>query len=144
MIRAATISMLILGLLSGVGHAQGDSSDRNVAVQQAIKAADAWVKLIDDAKYAESWQQAAAFFKEHLTADQWAKMAAAARKPVGRMVSRKFKMAQYATHLLGAPEGQYVVIMYDTEFANRKNAVETVTPMLDKDGQWRVSGYYIR
>ena len=25
-----------------------------------------------------------------------------------------------------------------------QSAVETVTPMLDKDGQWRVSGHYIR
>jgi hypothetical protein len=23
-------------------------------------------------------------------------------------------------------------------------AVETVTPMLDKNGQWKVSGYYIK
>jgi len=29
-------------------------------------------------------------------------------------------------------------------FANKKAAVETVTPMKDTDGQWRVSGYFIR
>ncbi|MGB5422961.1 MAG: DUF4019 domain-containing protein [Desulfobacterales bacterium] len=27
---------------------------------------------------------------------------------------------------------------------NKASAVETITPMLDKDGQWRVSGYYIK
>ncbi|MEJ2473814.1 MAG: DUF4019 domain-containing protein [Desulfobacterales bacterium] len=27
---------------------------------------------------------------------------------------------------------------------NKTAAVETITPMLDKDGQWRVSGYYIK
>jgi len=139
MIRTAVISMLILTLFSGVAH----SEDRNAAVQQATKVSDAWLKLIDEGKYAESREQAATFFKDHITAEQWAKMAAAARKPLGAVVSRKFKMAQYATHLLGAPEGQYVVILYDTEFAKKKGAIETVTPMLDK-GQWRVSGYYIR
>jgi hypothetical protein len=36
-----------------------------------------------------------------------------------------------------------VVIQYDTSFANKKSAVETVTPLLDSDGQWRVSGYFI-
>lgn len=27
---------------------------------------------------------------------------------------------------------------------NKKSAIETVTPMMDKDGKWRVSGYYIK
>lgn len=48
------------------------------------------------------------------------------------------------TSLPGAPDGKYVVIQYDTSFENKKAAVETVTPMLDKDGKWRVSGYYIK
>jgi hypothetical protein len=26
----------------------------------------------------------------------------------------------------------------------KKTAIETVTPMQDKDGAWRVSGYYIK
>jgi ribosomal protein S17E len=37
-----------------------------------------------------------------------------------------------------------VIIQYDSSFENKKSAVETVTPMLDKDGKWRVSGYYIK
>jgi hypothetical protein len=31
-----------------------------------------------------------------------------------------------------------------TSFENKKAAVETVTPMMDKDGIRRVSGYYIK
>ena len=30
-----------------------------------------------------------------------------------------------------------------TSFKNKKSAVETITAMLDKDGEWRVSGYFI-
>ncbi len=66
------------------------------------------------------------------------------RKQVGALVSRKLKSAQYATSLPGAPDGKYVVIQYDSTFQNKRAAVETVTPMLDQDGKWRVSGYYIR
>ena len=29
-------------------------------------------------------------------------------------------------------------------FENKASAVETVTPMLDTDGIWRISGYYIK
>jgi len=45
---------------------------------------------------------------------------------------------------LSGPDGDYVIIQFDTSFENKKSAIETVTPMLDKDGVWRVSGYYIK
>ncbi len=48
------------------------------------------------------------------------------------------------TSLPGAPDGEYVVIQYRSEFENKSNAVETVTPMRDADGEFRVSGYFIR
>jgi hypothetical protein len=60
------------------------------------------------------------------------------------LVSRKVISARYATSLPGAPDGEYVVIRYETEFTNGKEAVETVTPCLEKDGSWKVSGYYIK
>ncbi len=50
----------------------------------------------------------------------------------------------YATSLPGAPKGQYVVVQYKTSFANKPSAIETITPMLEKDKKWRVSGYYIK
>ena len=43
-----------------------------------------------------------------------------------------------------APDGSYVIIQYETQFAEKKAAVETVIMMLDKDGKWRVSGYDVR
>jgi hypothetical protein len=60
------------------------------------------------------------------------------------MLSRKLKSATYMTAMPGAPDGEYVVIQYESSFEHKQSAVETVTPMLDKDGKWRVSGYYIK
>ena len=68
----------------------------------------------------------------------------AVRKPLGKLISRKVKTNVYTSSLPGAPDGDYVVIQFDTSFENKKTAVETITPMLDKDGVWRVSGYYIK
>jgi hypothetical protein len=45
--------------------------------------------------------------------------------------------------LPGAPDGEYVVIQYETSFEKKAFAIETVTPSFEKDGIWRVSGYYI-
>jgi hypothetical protein len=38
----------------------------------------------------------------------------------------------------------YMVIQFATLFENKKTAIETVTPMLDNDVEWRVSGYFIK
>ena len=114
------------------------------AVDEATKAADGWLKLVDNGDYKQSWETASSLFRNAVTEDQWAKQVGSAREPLGALVSRKLKSAQYATSLPGAPDGKYVVIQDDTVFQNKSAAVETVTPMLDKDGQWRVSGYFIR
>jgi hypothetical protein len=106
--------------------------------------ADAWLALVDQGKYDQSWEEAARLFKGAVTKEKWREAASAVRAPLGKLVSRKLKSRQYSKTLPGAPDGEYVVIQYDSSFENRKEAVETVTPMLDPDGVWRVSGYYIR
>ena len=110
----------------------------------AVKAAGEWLALVDQGKYAESWDGAAQFFKGAVTAQQWKASVSGVRKPFGKLVSRSIRSKNYTTSLPGAPDGEYVVIQYDTSFENKKTAVETVTPMRDKDGKWRVSGYYIK
>ncbi len=37
-----------------------------------------------------------------------------------------------------------MVIQYDSSFENKQSALETVTDMLEKDGQWKVTGYFIK
>ncbi|MDJ0589504.1 MAG: DUF4019 domain-containing protein [Pleurocapsa sp. MO_226.B13] len=66
------------------------------------------------------------------------------RNPLGQTVSRSLKSKQYHTSLPGVPDGEYVVIQFNTSFEHKKSAVETVTPMKDPDGKWRVCGYYIK
>jgi predicted SnoaL-like aldol condensation-catalyzing enzyme len=58
-------------------------------------------------------------------------------------VSREVKSHNYRKHIRGAPKGQYVIIQFITDFYNKKSSIETVTPMLETDGKWRVAGYFI-
>ena len=100
--------------------------------------------MVDEGNYTESWSQASALFKTAVTKEQWQQSLKAVRAPLGKVVARKLKSKQYSKTLPGAPDGEYVVIQYETTFENKKSAIETITPMLDKDGKWRVSGYYIK
>jgi Protein of unknown function (DUF4019) len=129
----------MLAVMCGIGAARVDGQ---AAVEQAKKATDAWLKLVDEGNYKESWNQFASVVRPLVSEEKWEQEASGLRKTLGPMTSRNFKSAKYSTSLPGAPDGQYVVILYDSSFTNKKSAVEQVVPMLDTDGQWRVSGYH--
>lgn len=122
----------------------GAAQDQGTARQSGENAAQGWLVLVDKADYGASWEQAASMFKSNVTKGKWQETIGGARRPLGNVLSRKLMSATYTAELPGAPDGQYVVIQYETSFENKKSAVETITPMLEKDGQWRVSGYFIR
>lgn len=125
-------------VILGIAHA------KQGAEKAAQQAAESWLALIDSGEYEESWETAAESFKAALSEDSWENMMESTRQPLGKLKSRKFKSATYTKSLPNAPEGEYVVIQYETSFENMKSAVETITPELCKDGRWRVAGYYIK
>jgi uncharacterized protein DUF4019 len=44
----------------------------------------------------------------------------------------------------GAPDGDYVLLQFNTTFERKAAAVETVTMVREADGVWRVVGYFVR
>lgn len=119
-------------------------ADGNDIQEQAVESALNWLKLVDKGDYGQSWDDAAGFFKNAVSKEQWRTSVEAARKPLGKVIFRKVLSKMPVKQLPGAPDGEYVVIQFETSFENKVYAIETVTPMLDKDGLWRVSGYYIK
>jgi hypothetical protein len=113
------------------------------AVKAATEAAEKWLKFVDNRDYGQSWEQAAEYFRAAVSKEQWNTAVTAARNPLGLVLSRHIRTSTYTSNLPGVPDGEYVVIQFETSFENKKSAVETITPMLDKDGSWRISGYYI-
>ncbi len=90
--------------------------------------------------YDLSWKQASAYLKKAVTQEQWVSTV----KALGKCEMRIERGATYQTALSGAPDGEYVIVQFDTAFKNKKSSVESVTMSLEADGQWRVSGYFIR
>jgi hypothetical protein len=133
--------LAVVSLFLSVGVVYAASSEKEKA---AVSSAEKWLGMIDEGKYAESWKGSAELFRNAVTQEQWVQSLQAVRKPLGKLLSRTVKSKTYKTSLPGAPDGEYVVIEFSTSFENKKTAVETVTPMKDKDGKWRVSGYYIK
>jgi serine/threonine protein kinase/tetratricopeptide (TPR) repeat protein len=110
----------------------------------AVTAAQQWLVGIDAGNYAESWTDAAEFFHGAITQDKWISALESVRKPLGELKIRTVNSAVTETQMPGAPDGRYVVMQFETAFADKNSAIETVTFSLEKDGQWRASGYYIK
>ena len=113
-------------------------------IANAKTAALAWLAIVDADHYAQSWDAAAALFQAGVPKAQWERAVESARSPLGAVKLRTLTSATFARSLPGAPDGEYVVIQFETDFQNRKAAVETVTPAREKDGSWKVSGYFIK
>jgi len=110
----------------------------------AEAAAGKWLALGDAGKYAENWREASTFFRGAITEDAWTKALTGIRTPLGPNKSRARTSVVQARQLPGAPDGNYVVLTYDSAFAQKATAIETVTFMQEKDGSWRAAGYFIK
>ena len=136
--------LMCLCLVAIVGCAERAPEGNPEAETAAVAAAKTWLSLVDGEKYAESWEEAAQVFKGAIQKEQWVQTMESIRTPIGKNISRELTSKRYYTSLPGAPDGQYVVIQFDASFAHKKTTVETTTPMLDEDGMWRVSGYFMK
>jgi len=113
-------------------------SDREKA---ATVAAQTWLSLIDAGSYAQSWTVSAPYLQRVAAETNWEASMNRVRNPLGRVLSRKTRSAK-AT--LTALNDQCVIVEFDTAFENKRSAIETVTVMPQKDGQWKIAGYFIK
>lgn len=132
----------VLGLATA-GCTKDEKADGEIE-RHAISAANQWLEIVDTGRYAESWDTACTYFRGAVPKDQWVPQIRAVREPLGAVLRREVSSTKHTTELPGAPDGDYVVIQYHTSFEHKARAIETVTPMRDEDGVFRVSGYYVR
>jgi protein-disulfide isomerase len=137
-----TITFAALALLFIYAGCQAQENKK--AEEAAVSAAKEWLAMVDDGKFGESWDEAAGIFRGAIPRDQWIKAIQSVKNPLGKTLKRELTSSSSRTTLPGAPDGEYVVIQFTTSFENKASATETITPALDKDGTWRISGYYIK
>lgn len=110
----------------------------------AMTAAENFLALVDSGQYEASWEAASALFKSQVSKATWVAQISRIRPIFGSVSKRSLKSANHLTRAPGAPDGDYVLIIFNSTFERKQNATETITPSRDPDAQWRVSGYFIR
>lgn len=137
-IVAIALALAVVALYHGLDFS--DSQKKADATDAALHFLD----LVDSEKYALSWDEAAGFLKEKISREDWIREVAKVRTVYGPLVERKLNDSDYTTEAPGAPEGEYVVLVFGSTFPARDRATETVTVVFDSDDSWRVAGYYIQ
>jgi hypothetical protein len=120
-----------------------NQSPDNEKVEQAKPAAVEFLGLIDDAKYAESWESSAGLMRDKVTRKDWIDKLNKARNLSGDLVQRVQKSASYATEAKDSPDGEYIMLIYESDFQRAEDVSEYVTVMLEGD-EWKVAGYFMQ
>ncbi|MCC7327394.1 MAG: DUF4019 domain-containing protein [Burkholderiales bacterium] len=141
------IAAALLPAFAAGASAQAMSPDQRTA----LDAAERWLVAVDAGRYADAWAMASAPFKSAVGRDQWRDGIRDIRKDYGGIVTRKGEKMAYVGEkpapdypTTGPKEGMQIGIHFDSRFAGDRRATEEVTMVFEKDGLWRVAGYYIR
>jgi hypothetical protein len=132
------LSVVMVALSSSVGLG---------VVAQPLTAPDAaakeWLFIVDGGDYAKSWDRTGGLFKARLTTQDWQSKIAPVREPLGAIMQRKLAGVTFANTGAGLPTGKYAVVRFNSSFANKAVAEETVGLDLE-NGRWAVTGYFIK
>jgi hypothetical protein len=144
--RIGLFTSALAGLALLFSCQAASAQEPGAANKDAVGAAQTFLAMVDQGKYAESWDFCATALKEGIKKGSWYAILDANRAKLGKLQSRKFESEQTATALVGAPDGHYVLLKYRASFENRKTVpyTEIVTVMQDEDKQWRVFRYSVR
>jgi hypothetical protein len=110
--------------------------------EDATAAGKNWLSLLDDHKYEESWKQAASMFRDEVKQDEWVAALERSRQPLGASLSRAAARLDFTKSLRGAPDGDYAIIHFTTDFKNKAAVTERLT-LVKEDGKWLASAYAI-
>ena len=82
--QSSVVKLLCAALLAAA--ASGYAAENNAGAEKAAtSAAQTWLTEIDNGDYAQSWQEASAFFRSAVTKDKWKTSLETVRKPLGKL-----------------------------------------------------------
>ena len=137
-----SLALLALSSLSGTAGApatpQSAAPTQPAADTAAVQSARQWLGLVDAGDWDRSWNATGQSFKSLNTSDTWADVSEAVRTPLGAVVSRRL----VGEENVPAPPYGYQLVKFKTGYANKADAIETLSLTWENEG-WRVVGYTI-
>src|SRR5271170_7048497 len=127
--RWASLAVLTAGLLQtpliamqGPPQADPHAAEESAAQRQAL----GFLGYLDEGRFADSYAYTGMLLSANLDHEAFAAQTQKLRAGAGALQARELIDATYNTSVEGAPEGQYVILHYHSNFANRQDTVETI------------------
>ena len=139
-IVAAICGMSIL--LTACASHSVSRAEKRANENDARDAARHWLQLLDDGDYEEAFEWEAQDFRMSRTQSQFVRLMQARRAPFGRALSRSIIGSRNIEKFVGAPEGNYVSVIFKTAFEHKNPTAERVIVIRQATG-WRVIDYKI-
>ncbi|PZT89437.1 MAG: LuxR family transcriptional regulator [Citromicrobium sp.] len=142
LIGVIVMSMLAAALLifsplasDSAGPPDAETAARDAAVEAAARD---WLEFGDARDWQAGFNAAGDSFRAANTVAGFREASEQVRVPLGAVVSRTLATIRY----LNAPPHGFQEVTFHTQFANKADAVETVT-LVKEGGQWKVVGILI-
>jgi hypothetical protein len=133
-------SALVLFILQPL-RAQEPTQDN----QEAINAAEEWLRIIDSGDYELGWREVSAFVRDQSTVDRWTAQLAEMLTSSGARETRIFLSAKRPSVVSsGLPAGEYVMVNYQSAYANVSPAAEVLVVHDEGERRWRVISYVVQ
>lgn len=120
-----------------VAGAEPASSTRS-EVAAAARAAEDFLELIDESRWAESYAATGSQFRKVNSLEVWTKVSERVRLPLGKVLTRNLVTNEFVP---APPEG-YQLVKFASSYANGANQIESVS-LEWEGGTWKVVGIVI-
>lgn len=116
-----------------VSAAAATTAEPNAAA--AARAAEDFLVLVDESRWAESYAATGAQFRTLNTLERWTAISEQVRTPLGKMLTRDM----VGNEFVPAPPEGYQVIKFRSTYANGTQQTERVS-LAWEEGRWKVAG----
>ena len=104
----------------------------------AARAAEKFLVLVDESRWAESYAATGAQFRALNTLERWSEVSARVRPPLGKLLTRNLVTNEYVP---APPEG-YRLVKFRSAYASGTQQTESIS-LAWEDGAWKVVGIVI-
>ena len=118
--------------------AGAEPASASTEAEAAARAAEHFLALIDQSKWAESYAATGAEFRRLNTLEAWTGVSARLRPPLGKLLTRDITGNEYVP----APPQGYRLVKFRSAYANGTAQTESVS-LAWEDGAWKVAGIVI-
>ena len=107
----------------------------------AIESASTFLALLDRGDISAAFETTTAFHRSYWQRDRWVDSIGTLRSFYGPLINRAASKTVHKDSYPKHPDGEYIVIVFESSFSRKRQTTEIVAVTPDGDGRWRVSDY---